>query len=352
MAFAVASGHTNLPNGVFSPTIFSMKAQLAFRKKAVALGITNNDYFGEIANKGDTVRILKEPEIVVNAYARGTQITPQDLTDDDFQLTIDQANYFAFKLDDIEIQQAHHNWMSMASDRAAYKMADEMDANVLGYAAGFQKDRTTGVWTARTTFPGTLADETAGTNELLSAHQLTRATFVSGGSASDSVAVGTSGTYDATPLTVINRMARVLDQKNVDSDGRWIVIDPVFKERLMDENSKFVSNDYAAGQNAGGKLNNGELGGKIRGFRVYESQNLPYIGTGPGTADTNGSSAHYGVIVAGHDSAVAAAQQINKTEKYRDPNSFADVVRGMNLYGRKILRPEALVNVIYNSNVG
>lgn len=91
MAFAVAANYGNLPNGVFSPTIFSMKAQLAFRKKAVALGITNNDYFGEIANKGDTVRILKEPEIVVNPLVRGTQIVPQDLEDDDFQLTIDQA---------------------------------------------------------------------------------------------------------------------------------------------------------------------------------------------------------------------------------------------------------------------
>ena len=352
MAFDVASGHTNLPNGVFSPTVFSMKAQLAFRKKAVALGITNNEYFGEIKNYGDTVRILKEPEIVVNPYARGTQITPQDLDDEDFQLTIDQANYFAFKLDDIEIQQAHHDWMKLATNRAAYRMADEMDENILGYAAGYQKNRTTGVWTARTTFPGTLADSNAGTNELLSGNQLNRASFVSGGSASDSIAVGTTGTKDITPLALINRMGRLLDANNVDKEGRWIVIDPVFKELLMDEDSKFVNNDYAASQNAGGKLNNGMISEKIRGFRVYESNNLPSVGAGPGTADTNGSSANYGVIVAGQDSAVASAQQIDKTEKYRDPNSFADVVRGMNMYGRKILRPEALVNAIWNSNVG
>ncbi len=352
MAFAVAANYSNLPNGVFSPTIFSMKAQLAFRKKAVALGITNNDYFGEIANKGDTVRILKEPEIVVNPLVRGTQIIPQDLEDDDFQLTIDQANYFAFKLDDIEIQQAHHNWMSMASDRAAYKMADEMDSNVLGYASGYQKNRTTGVWTLRTTYPGTLADETATTNELFTANMLFRSAFISGGGATTSVAVGTAGTYDVSPLQVIARIGRKLDEANVDADGRWLVIDPVFKERLMDENSKYVNNDVNAGQNAGGKAINGKIGDNIRGFRLYESQNLPKIGTGPGTAATAGSTSHYGIIVGGHDSAVAAAQQINKTEKYRDPNSFADVVRGMNLYGRKILRPEAIVTVAYNSNVG
>jgi hypothetical protein len=84
---------------------------------------------------------------------------------------------------------------------------------------------------------------------------------------------------------------------------------------------------------------------------VYESNNLPFVGTGPGTADTNGSSAHYGVIVAGHKSAVATAQQLNDTEKFRSQDFFGDVVRGMHLYGRKILRPEALYRVFYNINV-
>lgn len=352
MAFSVASGYTNLPNGVFSPTVFSMKAQMAFRKKAVALGIFNSEYFGEIKNYGDTVRILKEPEINVNVYARGTQIVPQDLTDEEFQLTIDQANYFAFKLDDIEIQQAHHDWMKMATNRAAYKMADEMDENLLGYIAGYQKNRTTGVWTARTTFPGTKADVNADSDELLSANKLFRSAFVSGGSASESVAVGTAGTYDATPLQVLARMARRLDTNNVDKEGRWVVIDPVFKERLLDENSKYVNNDVNASQNADGKAVNGQIGSSIRGFKLYESNNLPVIGTGPDTADTNGSASHYGIIVAGHSSAAACAQQIDKTEKYRDPNSFADVVRGMNMYGRKILRPESIVTVAWNSNVG
>jgi hypothetical protein len=89
------------------------------------------------------------------------------------------------------------------------------------------------------------------------------------------------------------------------------------------------------------------MAGTIHGFTIHVSNNLPSIGTGPATeADTN--SSNYGVIVAGHSSAVATAEQINKTETYRDPDSFADIVRGMHLYGRKILRPEALVNAIYN----
>jgi len=80
---------------------------------------------------------------------------------------------------------------------------------------------------------------------------------------------------------------------------------------------------------------------------VYVSNNLPQIGTGSGTTGGTNSS-NYGVLVAGHDSAVATAEQINKTETYRDPDSFADIVRGMHLYGRKILRPEGLVNAKFN----
>lgn len=96
MAFASASGYTNLQNGNWSPVIYSKKVQVAFRKSSVAQAITNSDYFGEIANMGDSVRIIKEPEISVSAYARGTQITAQDLDDSDFTLVVDKANYFAF----------------------------------------------------------------------------------------------------------------------------------------------------------------------------------------------------------------------------------------------------------------
>ena len=87
----------------------------------------------------------------------------------------------------------------------------------------------------------------------------------------------------------------------------------------------------------------------FHGFRVYSSSNLPAVGTGPGTSGSSNQNVNFGVLVAGHDSAVATAEQINKTESYRDPDSFADIVRGMHLYGRKILRPEAIVTAKYNA---
>lgn len=102
MAFPAASGYTQFSNGAFSPTIFSKKAQTAFRKSSVVEDITNTDYTGEMANMGDSVKIIKEPDITINSLARGTSLTTQELTDADFTMIVDQANYFQFALDDIE----------------------------------------------------------------------------------------------------------------------------------------------------------------------------------------------------------------------------------------------------------
>ena len=98
----------------------------------------------------------------------------------------------------------------------------------------------------------------------------------------------------------------------------------------------------------GSGLQNGLIINNLHGFKVYVSNNLPSVGGGPSTSGTANQNTDFGVIVAGHGSAVATAQQVSKTESYRDPDSFADIVRGMHLYGRKILRPEGLVTAKYN----
>lgn len=343
--FQSAVGYNQLQGGSWSPTIYSKKVQKQFRKSSVAKDITNTDYFGEIANFGDSVIIIKEPEIVVTPYARGTQLTSQDLDDQSFTLIIDRANSFQFDVDDIESKMSHVNWQEMASNRAAYKLADTFDRDILGYASGYDFNTSTNVWAARTTAVGTKAETSADPDELLAVNKLTRASFVSGGSATESVAVGTAGTYDVTPVAIFNRVNTLFDLQNVDKDNRWAVVDPVFMEILLDENSKFVNDFYQKGE----QLSNGKISSdKVRGFRLYLSNNLPYVGTGPGTLDNNGSNANYGVLVFGTDSAVASAEQINKTEKFRSTETFADVVRGLHMYGRKILRPQGLARVWYN----
>lgn len=355
MAFNTASGYGNLPTGNFSSVIYSKKVQLAFRKSTVVGDITNSDYFGEIAAQGDTVRIIKEPEISVSPYARGTQIQAQDLDDEDFSLVIDKANYFAFKTDDIEEAHSHVNFMDLATNRAAYRLADQHDQEVLGYLSGYKQSAThANADTVNDQVNGSKAVDTAGSDELLSSMKLKKGDFgnittASAGEHSIPVAARLPGatalpTAYVSPVMLINRMGRLLDQQNVDKAGRWIVIDPVMMEILQDEDSRFMNADFGDS----GALRNGLVLNNWNGFRVYVSNNLPSVGTGAATTGTANQNANYGVIVGGHDSAVATAEQINKTETYRDPDSFADIVRGMHLYGRKILRPEALVTAKYN----
>jgi hypothetical protein len=355
MAFPKAVGYNNLPNGNFSPVIYSKQVQLAFRKSSTVEAITNSDYFGEIANMGDSVKIIKEPEVSVQSYARGTQITAQDLNDEDFTLVVDQANYYAFKIDDIEAAHSHVNFMQMASDRAAYRLRDQYDQDVLGYLSGFQQSaKHANAGTARTTFPGTKALSEAGSNELLASMVLKKGSFgnITTGSAGDHsipLAARLPGatampTATASPLMVVARMGRLLDQQFVDTQGRWLVVDPVFVELLKDEDSRLLNGDFG-----GAGLQNGLIINNLHGFKIFVSNNLPKVGTGPGTTGTANQNTDFGVIVAGHDSAVATAQQITKTETYRDPDSFADIVRGMHLYGRKILRPEGIVTAKYNA---
>ena len=356
MAFQTASGYGNLPNGNFSPIIYSKKVQLAFRKSATVGDITNSDYFGEISAQGDTVRIIKEPEISVQAYARGTTVTAQDLDDEDFQLVVDKSNYFAFKMDDIEEAHSHVNFMQLATDRAAYRLADQYDQEVLGYMSGFKQSALHAqADTVNDSVNGSKAVTTAGSDELLTSMKLRKDSFGNittsyAGDHSIPVVARLPGatalpTATASPAMVVARMKRLLDQQQVDSQGRWLVIDPVFMEILSDEDSRFMNGDY--GESGG--LRNGLVINNFHGFRLYVSSNLPAVGTGPGTTGSANQNANFGVIVGGHDSAVATAEQINKTESYRDPDSFADIVRGMHLYGRKILRPEGIVTAKYNA---
>ena len=355
MAFQSAAGYNNLPNGNFSSVIYSKKVQLAFRKSTIAGDVTNSDYFGEISAQGDSVKIIKEPEITVSPYARGTQVNAQDLDDEDFSLVIDKSNYFAFKVDDIEEKHSHVNFMDLATNRAAYRLADQYDQEVLGYLSGYKQSALhDNADTVNDQVNGTKAVATAGSDELLASMKLNKGKFgnittASAGEHSIPVAARLPGatalpTEYVSPVMLINRMGRLLDQQNVDKAGRWIVIDPVMMEVLQDEDSRFMNADFG---DSGG-LRNGLVISNWNGFRVYVSNNLPQVGGGSATTGVANQNTDYGVIVGGHDSAVATAEQINKTETYRDPDSFADIVRGMHLYGRKILRPEALVTAKYN----
>lgn len=161
------------------------------------------------------------------------------------------------------------------------------------------------------------------------------ATVQSGSSvdpASNSINMGhDSGEVD--PLDVVARMARVLDDNNVPEENRWLVAAPEFYEELAKTASKLMSMDYNQGD--GGLRNGLVASGKIRGFSLYKSNNMP--------SNTYAT----GSVIAGHMSAVACASDLTKVESYRSHAGFKDVVRGLHVWGRKVLRPEALTVAYY-----
>ena len=302
-------------NGFFFPEIYSANVQVAFRKASVVEAITNTDYTGEIANFGDTVNIIKEPDITVAAYLRGQALVATKLTDEELILIVDKANYFKFVVDDLETKMSHVNWQATASDRAGYKLRDAFDSEVMTYISD-------NVSTATPNMLIGADDATAGTLEDFD------------GGATESIKIGFTAATESDPLDVIARMARLLDDENAPDDGRWFVAEPEFYEILVKTASKLLTVDYNAGQ---GSIRNGLVSsGMLRGFMMYRSNNMP--------AGTNAK-----IALAGHISGVSTAQTIIKTETDRVEDGFGDLVKGLHVYGRKLLRDESVVKLFWNT---
>ena len=305
-----ANGNFNTAgNFNFLPEVYSKKVLNFFRKASVAEAITNTDYAGEISAYGDSVRIIKEPVITVDEYQRGGTVTQTELTDTEISLVIDTANAFKFIVDDIETSMSHINFKEVASSSAAYALRDAFDVGVMAKM--------------QAALSGSSPDHILGAD---SATKL--ATGVYDGAGSIDLGVG-----ETDPLDVLARMARLLDAENVPEEGRWVVASPDFYEQLSQTSSKLLSVDYNAGQ---GSIRNGLVSsGKLRGFSMYKSNNLP--------AASNAT----GFLMGGHMSSTATAQTITSTEVVRDTASFGDIVRGLHVYGAKVLRPEALIGGYY-----
>ena len=177
------------------------------------------------------------------------------MDDEDFSLVVDKANYFAFKVDDIEEAHSHVNFESMASDRAGYKLRDQHDQEVLGYLSGFKQSALSSVAAAANdAVSGSKAVSTAGSDELLTSMKLRKDSFgnITTSSAGDhSIPLAprmpgatAQATATATPLQIIARMGRLLDTQFVDSDSRWLVLHPTFVEVLKDEDSRLLNADF------------------------------------------------------------------------------------------------------------
>lgn len=300
----LASGYQNLPSGNWVPAVYSQKVQKFFRRASVVEDITNTDYAGEIENFGDTVNIVKEPSITVSDYARGQTVNTQTLADDKLQLTVDQGSYFAFKVDDIEERQSHVNWEALATSSGAYSLKRNYDYNVLK----------------------NIYDNAATS----AANTGTDGSPIDGDAATDTLA------------DVISAAKTVLDGNDVPEENRWFVAPPAFYKQLRKAGAKIMDQSVMADGGASSMRNGMVTDRPLFGFRLY-STNAIAVSSGAASSKTFGSagSNEYAFLY-GHQGAVATANHIAKTELIRDPDSFSDIVRGLHVFGRKILRSDAV----------
>ena len=322
MAFSTSAGYGNLPSGNFTPEIFSQKVLKFFRRASVVEDISNTDYAGEIENFGDTVRIIKEPTVTVSSYTRGSVVNPQDLADDQITMVVDQANAFAFKIDDIEERQSHVNFEALATSSGAFALKRKYDATVLQAISD-------GAGIAASAVSGTTLTTTAAAGDI--------------GTANAPINVETN---DA-GINMMLAMARLLDNESVPEENRWFVAPPIFYEKMFQAGGK-IAEVQVTGDDVSPLRNGLVMNGTLAGFRCYKTTALNSTGgvdqvtltDASATLATDGSE---NVVLAGHMSAVSTASHIAKTEVVRSTESFSDVIRGLHVFGQKVLRPEAVV---------
>lgn len=273
----------------FVPEIWSAALLKALRDRLTyaQAGVINRNYEGEIARAGDTVHITSFNDPAVRSYTKnpGSPITWDLLTDTQKTLVVAEADYFAFKVDDIDKRQALGGFVEEATVGASYNLAKVADDFVAGLMVA--------------------------------------------GAANDLGSVAVADPAAAYDLLV--QMRTSLTRSNTPDEGRFVIVPPELYAKLL-QDDRFIRAD-AAGTTAG--LRNGQAG-RAAGFDVIESNRVPEVSI------ETGSDVAYSVV-AGHSMATTFAEQIASTEALRLEGSFGDGVRGLHLYGGLVVRPDQLV---------
>ena len=336
----------------FQPEVWSATL-LSVLKKSLVFGapsVVNHNYEGEISAFGDTVHITSIADPTIVDYVKDTDLTVQVLTDSEQLLTIDQQKAFAFEVDDIDMRQSRNGGalMTEAADRAGFGLADTAD-------------------------------------KYLAAKMI-------GGAGSAIGPVDASSTATNVYDQLVVPMSVQLFKNNVPTQGRFLILPPDAYGKLQldarfirqnesgtdalhnglvgmaagftiyQSNNAFASNRSvtAAGSNAAstvvgaaGAFNQGDVGLTVTGTNVGSSNHvvsvsadgttatLAVANTGAVTAVTLAGGGS--VAIAGSNIATSYAEQISKVEAFRPEKRFADALKGLHLYGAKVVRPEALV---------
>lgn len=321
MTLAVSGNYYGAGSGVdsyagasgFIPEVWSGKLQVKFYKSTVLGEITNNDWEGEIKGQGDKVYIRTIPTINISNYQKGMNLTSQVPTSTPLELNIDKGKYFQVVLDDVDEVQADVKLMDIFTNDASQQMKIAIDGDVLG----------------------SVYADAAAANKGATA-----------GAISGDINLGATGAprqvTSANVLDMLLDMGQCLDEQNVPEDGRWAVL-PAWMASMIKRSD--LKQAYLTGDSVT-PLRNGKIG-MIDRFTVYISNNLSSVtdlgsdaaaGGSGGAADKKSWN-----IMAGTRDAISFASQITNVESLRAQTTFGNIMRGLNVYGYKVTKPEALI---------
>jgi hypothetical protein len=325
-------------SAAFNPLLWSKKLNAKYYVDNQLTEIVNTNWEGEIKNQGDTVRIRTAPTLTISDYQIGGSLQYEVPTPVYQDMLIEKAKSFAFQCNDVQEAQADMNLLNMYMDDASKQLKLAITEEVF-----FSMFCTTAGNTAGTD-PQTVSTTAASTRGCAAVNQGATA-----GAKSGVLNLGVDGTPIATStpanlLTLILNMGAVLDEQNVPEAGRFLLLSPYDRQVLMSTN---LAQAYFTGDSSS-IVRTGKIG-MIDRFTVYVSNMLPRGGlnkgwvTGSAATSTGvaNTSAIRRCVIAGHKDAISFAAQVNKTEQVRNPSDFGDFVRGLSVYGRKVVKPEA-----------
>lgn len=280
----------------FIPTVWAARLLVALERALVygQAGVVNRDYEGEIKESGNSVKIASVGDPTISDYVKNTDLPdPEILTDSEQTLLIDQQKAFNFYIDSIDKAQQNVRVMDEAMRRSAWKLRDKADSYISGLMSA-----------------ATPVSQTIGTN------------------AAPKVPTKNDAYEYLVDLGVI------LDEADVPTENRFVIV-PSWFHGLMLKDDRFVKSGTDKGNVV---LANGEVG-EAAGFRILKSNNVP----------TAAAGAKY-QIIAGHDIATSYAEQIVDIVAYKPEKRFGDAMKGLHVYGSKVVRPTCLAKLIANKS--
>lgn len=285
----------------FIPEIWSPLILAALQKKLVygSSMVCNQDYEGDIQERGDTVHITQFGDPTVSTYVPGVALVYQQIADAGEILLIDQAKSFSFAITDVDRAQSAGRMQPYLEGRAAYRLADTADQFLAAKYTGAAVNNILGTTGAPLT-PLPYAGSTSHPADMY--------------------------------VQVLEPLKVILDQNDVPDEDRYITCPP-WAVSLISQTQAFVSVTDMQGDPS--QVFQRGFMGTVSGFNVLKSNNVPQpVAGGAGTG--------VWAIQAGHPMALTYAEQIAETEALRLQTDFSDGVRGLHLYGAKLARPDAI----------